>query len=1225
MAEQEPAESPKDAPTLPPTVPAGPGLFGRVWGLLVAYHPFLALGAAGMLAIAAWLVYPKDVTVPPPAAETLYIDGLDRLYRTLSPDLTLRSGDPVIEAAAARASLLNLFIFYGETLQDYPWFINPYLLLAESNRLIALYNPDLARDFTTGSIKAYESALYWDERLGNNEEYLLANYGTPEEALPKEVLEERIRRRTNYIKYRIALADITLGKVDEAIPVIQEMINEEKDRERDRTRRTASGIADSLPTRLFELGRQDYLDAPFHLAAALDRQGKYQEAMTEYRVFLRTVDNSPYRVEALRRIAEISSEDGDVYKTIEKDRALSSYLSAATEYDELAASPDATPEERRLARYHAALSYLSVAELEATGPKSWIDKLADSGETAARAVERATGHAWPGRAKALPAALGKLASSTGLWLPDPAGYVSAFGGATLTQVAVDGQSPYAQHLRLQNLAIERFDSVARDGPNDPLGIPARLRAAKVRVETGLFNMAREQFLSLLDSNPPADVIYACRDGLARIAMDENDWMTAKRLLTGGMEKNRPSWLEFKDADWLRLARNLGEPSNRQKPGIYRLLWRLMPQEGRDIAELAAAGRTLGAGYEVRLIQALNTALSKADFFDREDFADLSPHPSALALINADPELLTKDDLVWRNRLLLEEALPYDIAPTAMRETIRYEPFPPAVKLPPSPLLTADEVAGDILRLARGLTKTASGEKNEDERFRLLREAEQTYNFSLENYPTLLGETLPELAAVYDDMARIRDLQGNHQAAMELTARAAGTYMRVNTEAKGAASEPDSLLAAADDYFRVGLLEKAIDTINIFLNQFGYLSRPESELATMVARTQNLLGRCYWMLGDNVKALEAFTANLSRRTPESYKSMYYIGRVMLEEGLWPGGDAALLGDPKDPLPRLDRDGAPIITSSLQAFNHIRQRQGIDPMARPWRWSTFDLGWNYYALADKARRAEMEAAQKNGTEPDSGKWLPLYNQARDILVESLERYPLRKNGQGPGISVRTEPEDYADTMAERFFAEYLLAQTLLILADVESNSHLRPLARAHLENASNPGNYSDALFDPALDRFQIIAAVIRDALGDNSANLFRTRLGDDEGPGYSPKQMRLRLRNAILMLADLYYSAGEEARILPGGAEEAQNFFNRAFQTYQALYDRMGQSDGPQAMVKMGDCLLRMGKDQEAANHYRMAINIAKAQPADTKSDGLLDIGPAYWAAQAEQRLQDMAGA
>jgi hypothetical protein len=60
-----------------------------------------------------------------------------------------------------------------------------------------------------------------------------------------------------------------------------------------------------------------------------------------------------------------------------------------------------------------------------------------------------------------------------------------------------------------------------------------------------------------------------------------------------------------------------------------------------------------------------------------------------------------------------------------------------------------------------------------------------------------------------------------------------------------------------------------------------------------------------------------------------------------------------------------------------------------------------------------------------------------------------------------------------------------------------------------------------------------------------------------------------------------------------------------------------------MVRMGDCLGRLGFASDAGNHYRMAVNMAAQLPADTRSDGMLAIGPAFWGDIAAQRVRDVA--
>ncbi|MDR1744578.1 MAG: hypothetical protein LBS30_02365, partial [Planctomycetota bacterium] len=80
---------------------------------------------------------------------------------------------------------------------------------------------------------------------------------------------------------------------------------------------------------------------------------------------------------------------------------------------------------------------------------------------------------------------------------------------------------------------------------------------------------------------------------------------------------------------------------------------------------------------------------------------------------------------------------------------------------------------------------------------------------------------------------------------------------------------------------------------------------------------------------------------------------------------------------------------------------------------------------------------------------------------------------------------------------------------------------------------------------------------------------------------------------------------------------------SYRVWQDMYDRFGMLFGPQCMVSMGDCLNRLGNGEDAANHYRMARNMADVVPADGGDRTmLLRAAPAFWGGIAEQRLKDM---
>lgn len=1235
-----------------PTI--GPGKIRRAVNWLFRWHPLLFLGAALALMAVAWRVYPEPEQQYIPPAEGLYREGLDRLYRVMNPDLTLRAATPLDEALAARNAFLNLFIFHRGDLAKYPEFINPYMLLAEANYHIAELAPELADKHFADAQEAYKEALIWERREDDPHNlalYIKHNYLDPSSRIPddseitqllgyfeenEDIIAERRQNRENYIQFRQAEADIRLGHPDAALPILERTAREERASRRDQLRNILSGDSPrtDISNRAFELGPDEYKRLPLLLALAYDKLGRIENARTEYRTYLADDRGGRDRISVLSRLARISLEDGNIYATINPAQARESLTAAAEFYDQIVTSPNSTNAERDDAILGSAKAYSALAKLAPQTGKTVIDEIADVGSTIRSWLEDFSGQTLPTRALALPSALGSALANTENIVPGPFALPSIAFGETAAMAGGEMETPYSMRRQLLESAIQRYDRIAETHPGTDLANRAAVTAAQESRAMGFVADAERRFKRLMDPLLSPEVNLAARLGLAAIALDRGDLREADLLVMGGRAHPMPLWLVPDDTNWQSLAARLGNPSNRNDKNAWLRVWETINQEGKDIASYVASGRSLDLIQESRFLKAMNFLLRQRDFYKPEYFADIDVNPHLAYLLGRNIEFLTEDEIVWRNRLLLEAAWSYDLAQRGSRENRIFSPFPPASELDPTGLTPPAEVADLAIRLARGWSASAAELSDLAEKYRRLVASANAYQSAVEQYRADPGVLLPELAQIYESQAETREGQNRHDDALDLTARAGRTYLSVASRARGSPREMDSLLSAADAFFRSGLLERTIEAVDLFMDRFGYTAAPGSEISMATAQAENLMGRAHWFLGDYDQAKQSFIRNIKRRTPERYKSIYYVGRVMMDEAETPGGDLALLGDVLRPLPNLDRDGDPVIESALQAFNFLRQEQGVNPMARAWRWSTFDLARLYYIMADQARRQGLEEIRQAQANLQPGEeapavvptWLDKYDTARQYLTEALERYPLRTNG-GPGLSVRVEPEDYADLMAARFETEYMLASTLMQLAQGREDDSAAALARAHLANLSDPNRYAEALFDPALDRFQLNAAVIREAVDggtwDNGTPLPRTRLGDDEGPTHSPAQMRELLKNSMLLLASEYFRAAETAQAENSPQPAVEGLYRQAYDAYQAIYDRFGPSYGSQAMLGMADVLSRLGNHDAAANHYRMAENIARMQPQGLRADGLLDIGPDFWGQQAAYRLQDQA--
>ncbi len=1253
-----------------PPAKAGPNkILLAVRGLiggLIHWHPLIFLGLALGLAAYAWWVYPEPETRQLPPAESYYYDGLDRLYRVINPDLPLVAASPADEALAARNSFLNLFVFYRDTLGDYPEFINPHLLLGEANRILAGANPPMADKYWADAEAAYNDAEVWENREAPPDKlarYIDANFlgnryrdhMQPEEILSPDNDEVTLRRqrREDYIKYRRAEAEVNLHRPELARQDLEDLRRLEDSRRREDVRSSVQGgmFRQDLTRQAFELGPDDYRDLDLLLAKAYDGLGLLDRAKGWYLRYLTAVPEGRTHAFVVGRLADISMQDGEVFRKANPGEAERSYQAAVNYYRELLDSSSAGKAEHDAAILGLARANSRLASLTQVGEPTGVDELAAAGRTLKGWLEEFSGQPLPSRTLALPEAIGDGIAKPEMILPGVKVLPGVVGGTLSALAGGRLVTPGESRRRYLTEALRYYDQVAAVSRGTETGDMAAVQAARESWNLGNKKDTEARLERLLDPLSRPETILAARLGLARLALDRGDLRRADMLVLGGYVHSSPLWFELQDADWRKIAVRLGDNANREQPGVWRRVWDSLSQEGRDIAGYAASGRRLDDDYVNRFLRAMNGILRRRDFYTPADFPPLNRNLYLNYLLASPAELLTREDVVWRNRLLLEEAWPYDLSNQAGKNNLGYTPFPPGPELTAMPMVDVEELRTILMELGQRWARAAAAAPEEEpgERRRMLEESNRAFLAAMNDYQGDPGEILYDLANNYESLAEIREREGNHLEALSLTATAARAYLDVSLKARGYSREMDSLLAAGDAFFRSGLLERTVESQLRFLDRYGHSAGSGADAAMSVVRAENLLGRADWFLGNIPEAIRAFRRNIPRRTPDRYKSMYYIGRMLMDEGIT-HEQPELLGADAPPLPRLDANGDPQIDTALQAFNYLRQSPGINPTARAWRWATFDLGKLRYHFAEQARR-RWEQQKEAGETPAGGEvqrpsYVPLYETARVNLVEALERYPLLRGGTtgGPGLSVRVEPEDYADTMASRFETEYLLANTLLALADAGGDDSLNALARAHLENMRDRTRYAQVLFDATLDRFQLNSAVIREEVEGGSwqpnAPLPRSRLGDDEGPTHSPVELRDVLRNSMLLLANEYFQAGEKARAAqaaaaaaaaaarPASAESgpagaAQGYYQDSYRIWQDLYDRFGAPFGTQAMLNMGDCLNRLGFPADASNHYRMAVNIADLLPPDTRSDGMLDIGPAFWKGMAERRLQDMA--
>ncbi|MFH0911325.1 MAG: CDC27 family protein [Planctomycetota bacterium] len=330
------------------------------------------------------------------------------------------------------------------------------------------------------------------------------------------------------------------------------------------------------------------------------------------------------------------------------------------------------------------------------------------------------------------------------------------------------------------------------------------------------------------------------------------------------------------------------------------------------------------------------------------------------------------------------------------------------------------------------------------------------------------------------------------------------------------------------------------------------------------------------------ALDPETTDLLGRMSLSPAELARCNRQLLE-GAFPEEILAARSPPEE---------GEVPQTAREVFEYVRSLRGLGPESRPWRWSTFALGEALYAIAEAEKQALDPAARQEtpplaagapavaGTPPQGAvqpaetaeapsieRMLDLYRQADALLAEALHRYVLYPE-HPQGIRQETEGGDYQEVVESRFRATYLLALCREALGQVKRSDGwgAQDLLRGLLDEA----RYSEEVWagKPLLARMH---------------------------------------RNAYFYLALSLYRAGD---------------YTEAYEVLERAEQRLQTSERPYLLYMMGECLLAMGRPQEARNKYvlaRTAVRTAVPPDAGTFAD---EFGVAYWQQRNEDRLADL---
>lgn len=1201
-------------------------ILSRLWAL----HPFILMGVALSMALTAYLLLPQEAKEPVPPLSSYYLGALSDFDKLLSPALPLTQDDLREASQSAYVRMSAAFKHPDEDIRLRPDWINPHLLLAEAARIYADYAPARRKELIEQAGREYSLAIDWLERnqAHSTEDATRSLFSYDNRSLPSEKeFEIRVRRQADYLRFYHAVMSLQTGASNLAREELQRLIDRYQQEDLQRQRNELLGLgqdvrreATFLPKK-FELTDDDRNRFDYYLGKIYETLDQPEEAEREYRKYLVDASASQERFDALMRLGTMYAKRGDEtvskgeQKTIpqaEANRmATSLYRAAADKYIQIV--DDSAPETiLREAYYRGGLALLSITRLITVGRDTWWDFSGRVGQGMLDQLEQISGQQVPERTRLLPGILGKFLLD-GALTPDP-GLVSggAFSGVALDLASRPRRTLMAERDALLSRARTLFSGAQAGGESELTGA-ADAMIAHTWLVSGMYDRARSHFQHTQTNYADAAIQLSCRLGIAESYLKENELDRARVRLIGGVEKTESSLLSEDDIrDWPALCRRLQEEGQSNPDGLIGRIWNGFSEQTRKLVDKTSRTARMSENGHTLVLNELNRMLSSPRLYDSDELADLHLPEQALILMQRDRRIFSELETLWLNRLVLDTLFAREFEPTELGEVI--EPLPPKEKLPHDTLslVSEDRIVALFLQLSRAyqqeaelLRKDSESIARSPEQAMAVRRATESASILNEvllvNYTVNRPEVLMETAGLYSRLAELAALPSTQdtELAREMTAKAAATYSRVALEAASTPLEEESLLKAGQGFYAAEMFERAGESLEAFRTRYPTADR--------IGEVCNLLGRSYRNLGQLTDAVRVYLENSQRKTPDGRKSLYYLGAVYLQLGS-SGIDPEVLGYPEDPLPH-EENGVLRINSALQAFNHVRRVQGIDPSSRPWRWATFDLGTTWYRIAERERKG-LDTSENPANAAEKERILGLYENAEAVLREALERYVLKTVKDGQGIDPEREPEDYAEVQRQRLVAEYYLGQTLRYMGGLGDREKARE-SRTRFADIIDLRHYPETIFSE-----QITA----------HSYLVRSVLGQTEGPVVDIPYLRQIKWNTYFLLGQSYFNEGETLRDA-ADANGARDAFRESYRVYQQALDRLPPRDAPAVLYQMGECLMELDRRVDAANLYRLVVSrsenlLREEETSGVVQTGAADLGPSAWTSLAEGRLRDI---
>ncbi|MBN1257044.1 MAG: hypothetical protein JXA52_05005 [Planctomycetes bacterium] len=1136
-----------------------------------------------------------------------YAAGETALNEVRHPSRPLEAEEEEARLNVARVNLGRLLRHYSTTIDSFNFnYVNPYLLLAEANRLRAESTTiaPLRRELLLSALNLYSMAEVLESqprqgeaKAGWEKQYLT---GAPPIAGITEV-DERKKRRVEYIKYQVAEIKLELGWPVEARSALEQLrsafFQEETRRLRaEKEGKSRGGAAPEYPPIDYELLPVDWENLHYHLARAYDQSDLEELAEREYRVFLLKAPRNNEFFAAKMRLAGMAYargtakfDEADFFLGAQRQDSLEAaraeFLNAAEIYTEIVEA-SAPVNFLQDAYFRAGRSYLSVAAAMDVGTESSWDFINRQGVRLRSSLEDLSHQPMSENSAELPGALGHSLLDDALRAPNllTAPLRLLIGGG-LTLASQERVTPKDKRNEVLQRARSFFDVAVGDATAEGSKVQY-LQESRVMIARSLLlenrtSEARRLLLNVLGTNPVRNVRLGTLWGLGHSYLQESQlnqaWQVYKQL--PGIETTGDAGLVsireisrdlsqlgrkyVEEADAMEYPPEWAEVSDRGSMQWSEALRR--SHEQKQILELA-----------VNVYELLQKEYNPPDVNTLLTIANLYARRSDLL---ARPPFGREEDKEQARKLKMKAADTFErIALEKPGSASDAEALLQAGELFFSTGAYERSVESLLLFLKRhGRSEQASEVRNivglAYRKMGLYARAELTFRQNARNSMLAEGrKAMYYLGANYLDWSAVEEDHAHLGAP-------GSRYLRDNLDAnqlEGNLLRPDHILDWKECITALKLGEKTT------------ADSPVRRIWSLLSEnfTDELIGMLpSQMLESSLK--ESLLTELNRiiQEPGFYDPIAWRGIELEDEAT----DLLRRGIPtlsKVDVVRLNRSllhvafpkillGARIKTeddviprTAREVFEQLRRLVGVAPESHPWRWSTFALGETYFEIG-RLLKANSESNQEPEAQAklleDSREY---YRKAETVLREALKRYTLYDPIENPeGIRKEREPDNYLDVQRSRFQATYMLA---LIHREFDQDSWAQPLLRQ--------------LLDENLYGSQVFLR--------------------EEGPD---KIMQRIHRNAYFFLGASFLRTED---------------YQEAFDVYEQAHDRLSVEESPYLIYMMGECLRKMGRLQEARNKYIQARHAAANAPVAGAGTFATEYGSEYWAEVNEERIADL---